>query len=114
MLVRLERMGGISIPNNGDKKMPLTLRSLVVGMAIFAGLVTPGRTANALLIHESATLGQTGLTTGFTIDFAQFLGSRFSVDSTVDVTDVGGHINALIQFLCLHQEKQNQIFANPL
>ena len=27
LLVRLERMGGISIPNDGDKTMPLALRS---------------------------------------------------------------------------------------
>ena len=48
MLVRLERMGGISIPRDGGKTMPLTLRSLVVGIAIFAGLVGYSGAAKAI------------------------------------------------------------------
>ena len=52
-------------------------------------------TANALIIHESASLGPTGIIGGFAIT-NQFLGSRFSVASTVNVTDVGGHISSTV------------------
>jgi hypothetical protein len=50
-------------------------------------------TSNALIIHQSATLGATGQNGGVGLNATQFLGSRFSVTSTVDVTGVGGHID---------------------
>jgi hypothetical protein len=53
-------------------------------------------TARGAIIHESATLGPTGLGPGDAPGIgmnpaAAFIGSRFSVDSTVRVESVGGH-----------------------
>jgi hypothetical protein len=47
----------------------------------------------AAVIHESATLGATGLTyPALGLDYDQFFGSRFSIAETVQVEIVGGHI----------------------
>lgn len=51
-----------------------------------------GCAARADFILETATLGATGLTGGYTIDDTQFLGARFSVTETYAVTAVGGHL----------------------
>jgi hypothetical protein len=50
--------------------------------------------APAVIIYESATLGTTGVAFGTSISSTQFFGARFSVDQTVTVTDIGGHILA--------------------
>jgi len=54
-----------------------------------SGVVT---TASVGLIYESATLGPTGQGGGTLLDSSQFLGSRFSVTETVEVTAIGGHM----------------------
>jgi len=46
---------------------------------------------DAIIIHESAILGPTGQTSGFTLG-SQYLGSRFHVDRLVEVEAVGGHM----------------------
>jgi hypothetical protein len=64
-----------------------------VGALIVICLAVPS-TAHGAFIHESATLGPTGLDPAPGIGMnpsAAFLGSRFSVDSTVQVGSVGGH-----------------------
>lgn len=50
------------------------------------------RQAQALIIHESATLGPTGEFGGLALSSGQFLGSRFHIDAPVEVTDIGGHL----------------------
>jgi hypothetical protein len=59
------------------------------------GLVV-ARFAQADIIHESAILGPTGVSEHLTLSVSevQFLGSRFSVNSTVEVQSVGGHLDA--------------------
>ncbi len=47
------------------------------------------------VIYESATLGPTGQTSGLGVFDEQFLGSRFSISQTVQVTEIGGHIDSL-------------------
>ncbi|MEM9384942.1 MAG: hypothetical protein AAGA68_07755 [Pseudomonadota bacterium] len=48
---------------------------------------------SAATLYESATLGETGSNTGFVLDSDQFLGSRFSLSRTSQITAVGGHID---------------------
>lgn len=48
--------------------------------------------ANAILIHESATLGNTGILGGWTIGQDAWVGSRFSTTQPWQVTAVGGHM----------------------
>jgi hypothetical protein len=58
----------------------------VVGLSI-------ARESQAAIIHESASLGPTGRPgIGLSLGDIQYLGSRFSVDSVVEVESVGGHI----------------------
>ena len=59
---------------------------------IFAILVlaVSGQT-NAEIIHESATMGPTGQWNGYAISEDQFIGSRFYVSETTEVTAIGGH-----------------------
>ncbi len=49
--------------------------------------------SQADIIHESATLGRTGQQGGTTLG-EQFLGSRFTITQTVNVTLIGGHMEA--------------------
>ncbi|MHC4345251.1 MAG: hypothetical protein ACYSUP_11260, partial [Planctomycetota bacterium] len=44
------------------------------------------------MIHESATLGWTGVWAGYLLDITQFTGSRFHVSHQVEVTKIGGHM----------------------
>jgi hypothetical protein len=48
--------------------------------------------AQADVIYESAELGPTGIIIGARVEPAQFLGARFHIDQTVQVTAVGGHL----------------------
>ncbi|MCC5598734.1 PEP-CTERM sorting domain-containing protein [Nostoc favosum] len=43
------------------------------------------------VILESASLGSTGVFGGFAVNADNFLGWRFQVDSTLQVTEIGGH-----------------------
>lgn len=66
----------------------------VVALTILAAGTWFSVPANAALIHESATLGATGQGGGVSVDSGQFLGSRFSVSSTTNVTGIGGHLRS--------------------
>ena len=59
-----------------------------------AMLIIIGQT-HGLIIHETATLGATGHTAGTTINPVQFLGSRFQIDTTTEVTHIGGHMGTV-------------------
>jgi len=50
--------------------------------------------AHAEVIYESATMGPTGQTEGYLIDNYSFLGSRFYIGNSVQVTAIGGHLFA--------------------
>lgn len=58
---------------------------------VMLGLVV--QSASAVVIYESASLGPIGQGGGFDADGDQFLGSRFSITDTVQVTAIGGHIS---------------------
>jgi CARDB len=57
------------------------------GVGNFTLSVLPGQQ----LTHESATLGPTGVLSGYTVNTTSFLGSRFHLDQTFNVQSVGGH-----------------------
>lgn len=46
---------------------------------------------HAAIIYESSTLGTTGSGGGFSLN-AQYLGTRFTLDSSAHITGIGGHI----------------------
>ena len=50
--------------------------------------------ASADLIYESATMGAPGQTGGYSLMSSQFLGSRFTIEETTQVTAIGGHLYA--------------------
>lgn len=66
----------------------------LVTLAFCLSLLALSLPVQAAIIHESATLGPTGVGfgSGFTIGSGQYLGSRFSVSGTVEVDQIGGHI----------------------
>ena len=80
MLARRRLMGKASL-------LPACLFAVVLGLstAAPAAAIPEGLT----LIHESAHLGPVGQNAGFSLGM-QFLGSRFHVNSTVEVAAVGG------------------------
>jgi len=57
---------------------------------VFALLAYPAKADT--IIHESATLGPTGQTSGWGLRWEQFIGSRFYVNQQVEVTAIGGHL----------------------
>jgi hypothetical protein len=60
--------------------------------AVFVIACAVSRVAHGALIHESATLGPTGIAAPYSsINGPTFRGSRFSVDTAVKVESVGGH-----------------------
>lgn len=63
---------------------------------VFAATATislaTGLPARAAIIHESATLGPIGQTSGVGVSSSQFLGSRFSLTNPVQVAMIGGHL----------------------
>ena len=63
------------------------MSALIIALAV----LTPNA-IQAAVIHQSATLGPTGLHTGSTIALHQWLGSRFTLTETTDITAIGGHI----------------------
>ena len=65
-------------------------RFFVLMFAVAIGSVVSG-TAQ-VVIHESATLGPIGQFGGLNFNPNRFLGSRFSLTQTVQVTAVGGHL----------------------
>ena len=65
-------------------------RFFVLMFAVAIGSVVSG-TAQ-VVIHESATLGPIGQFGGPNFNPNRFLGSRFSLTQTVQVTAVGGHL----------------------
>jgi len=68
-------------------------KSCLLGAMCAAAISLVMSTAvNAVVIHESATLGPTGVTFGFGIGDPTFLGSRFSITDTISVDHVGGHL----------------------
>jgi hypothetical protein len=50
-------------------------------------------TTKADVIYESATMGPTGQTSGWTIDNEQSLGTRFYISQTTQITAIGGRIS---------------------
>jgi hypothetical protein len=72
----------------------------ILGLAVL-GLLPRG--ARADIILQSATLGPTGQTGGYYLTpgppdsaFAQYLGARFQVGSTVQVDHIGGHLSVAV------------------
>ena len=63
-----------------------------VGALVGLAFLCIAGTANAIVIYESATLGTTGLTGGFIVGPNQYLGSRFTLSDTFEITSVGGHL----------------------
>jgi len=61
-------------------------------LATIATLAFYSPIAQAAVLHESAVLGTTGHDTGFSLDFGNYLASRFSLTNAAQVTHVGGHI----------------------
>ena len=63
---------------------------------VFAATATislsTGLPARAAIIHESATLGPIGQTSGVGVSSSLFLGSRFSLTNPVQVAMIGGHL----------------------
>ncbi|MHC4742135.1 MAG: SdrD B-like domain-containing protein, partial [Planctomycetota bacterium] len=68
-----------------------TWRILVVYVSISA-MLWMNQHARGDVIHCSATLGPTGQSGGWGINSDFFMGSRFYVDRTVNVTSIGGHL----------------------
>jgi hypothetical protein len=66
-------------------------RSLVLAASV-AGFCAVPWTAHATTILETATLGTTGQTTGTNINSTQWLGARFTLTQSTQITDVGGHL----------------------
>jgi len=65
---------------------------VIVSILILGGMGFPQHVF-ATLIYESATLGSTGQSSGFGINSNSFLGSRFSIIQTVEVSAIGGHMS---------------------
>jgi len=65
--------------------------SILASILILGGIGFPQHVF-AEVIYESATLGPTGLDNGIVLSTSQFLGSRFSVTETFEVTAIGGHM----------------------
>jgi hypothetical protein len=55
-------------------------------------LLTGPIAAHAVVIYESAALGTTGQSGGYTLYASQWLGSRFSLSSTTEITAIGAHL----------------------
>jgi len=69
------------------KKLSLIAFSILLLVPVGA------QNAFAVIIYESSTLGPTGQTTGgFNVNEVQFLGSRFSISETMEVSQIGGHM----------------------
>jgi hypothetical protein len=66
-------------------------RSLVLAASFVWFCAAPG-TALATIIVETATLGATGQTGGTNINSNQWLGARFTLTQSTQITDVGGHL----------------------
>jgi len=70
---------------------------VVVSILILGGMGFP-QDVFATLIYESATLGSTGQISGLSVGSNQFLGSKFSITKTFEVSAIGGHIGGLTGF----------------
>lgn len=71
-------------------------KGIIWACAALLMLAVNAKSTNAAIVHESALLGETGLAPGSfdgsaLADF-QFLGSRFTIGTTTQVTAIGGHI----------------------
>ena len=65
-----------------------SLRKVLISGAILF-LVS---TAQSAVIYESATLGQTGFSSGLSVSEIAYLGSRFELTETTRIDSIGGHI----------------------
>lgn len=79
----------------GGKMRPF---SFVTAWGVLLAVAGPIPSAPAEIIHESAMLGPTGISSGANLYQAQFLGARFHIDRRVDVTAVGGHLTMHLGF----------------
>jgi hypothetical protein len=64
----------------------------VLCLALLVTMFTVAGQAHGLIIHESASLGPIGHTSGPSISSVQFIGSRFYLGTTIKVTHIGGHM----------------------
>jgi hypothetical protein len=64
----------------------------ITAVKVLAAWFVLTSSASATIVYESATLGATGAISGHSISATQFVGARFSVASTTDVSSIGGHI----------------------
>ncbi len=69
--------------------MSRALRFVAVG-GLVLGMGLP--TYADIIIHESAIMGNPGWLGGSALTEGYFLGSRFHVDATIEVTQIGGHL----------------------
>ena len=66
--------------------------AILFATTIFAlGGMSPARSAEDV-IHETSTLGLTGEMGGWALFSNQYLGARFFVEDTTEVTSIGGHV----------------------
>ncbi|MEQ9668932.1 hypothetical protein [Coleofasciculus sp. G2-EDA-02] len=66
--------------------------SMATAGGILIALGTVGTTQASTITLESATLGSTGQRGGTSISDNQFYGWRFQIDTTLQVTHIGGHL----------------------
>ncbi len=74
--------------------MSLSKCNTAIVCTIFIAIAICGLTpkSNADIIHESATMGAINQYQGYKIWQYQFLGSRFEITETTEITAIGGHI----------------------
>lgn len=60
---------------------------LVSGVLLFSVF-----TAQSAVVYESATLGRTGHSAGYSLSAVNFIGSRFELSVTTRVDSIGGHL----------------------
>jgi hypothetical protein len=68
------------------------MKRFIPCLALLVAMFTIAGQAHGLIIHESAILGTTDQDSGLNISSVQFLGSRFHIDTTTEVTHIGGHM----------------------
>src|SRR4028118_2278957 len=72
----------------------LTKLSCISVGAVFISLGIVNTAQAVTVTLESASLGSTGQSAGFSIIPSQFLGWKFQLTNTLQVTDIGGHLGS--------------------
>jgi len=72
-----------------DISSKAAVRLVIVLVCVFSWM---GAEARADILHQSATMGPSGQSYGWLVDTWDFIGSRFYIDRTAQVTAIGGHL----------------------